>query len=498
MLICQLTDLHVRPVGRAANRVSDTNMFTERAFRAVSRLNPRPDVVVITGDFLTHHFVDKVRVSGKNESTATVALRTMRRVEQAFARAFPKAQFLITLGNNDDPCGDYRTAPTTIIEAVADGRSAAQQIARFLDENAVSVNVPEYHEVVTLRRSSTPDNVGLISLEGELARVYHNMSVDYDRIPRQEMPKLAKSDRRGLFLEINQGYTEAQAVADHYHGLLDKVAARGLDAEISVKPTQLGLDLSEELCRAHVQRVLSTADAVDRLVLIDMESSEYVERTLTLCRSSRQRSERIRICLLAALKRTPSADDSRVVTQFVNDGTWDDAFGTVGDVHTVRRFSQRFKCANDDVLDRAWRHGRADDHGVGTVRLRQRRPDLPDDPADLVQVSAAVSGRRGANAHQGQIGGPQAVPHRLGRPQGARGHCGGNERFQAGFDDWRPALVERQHLARVGVDADDVMAAAGQTGGGHGSHIAKSEQCDVHRIPISHRQRTVRERVARC
>src|SRR5207244_1052742 len=42
--------------------------------------------------------------------------------------------------------GDYRTAPTTIIEAVADGRSAAQQIARFLDENAVSVNVPEYHE----------------------------------------------------------------------------------------------------------------------------------------------------------------------------------------------------------------------------------------------------------------------------------------------------------------------------------------------------------------
>jgi NADPH-dependent glutamate synthase beta subunit-like oxidoreductase/ferredoxin len=110
--------------------------------------------------------------------------------------------------------GDYRTAPSTIIEAVADGRSAAQQIARFLDENAVAVNVPEYHEVVTLRRSSTPDNIGLIALEGELARVYHNMSVDYDRIPRQEMPKLSKQDRRGLFLEVNQGYTEAQAVAE--------------------------------------------------------------------------------------------------------------------------------------------------------------------------------------------------------------------------------------------------------------------------------------------
>jgi NADPH-dependent glutamate synthase beta subunit-like oxidoreductase len=110
--------------------------------------------------------------------------------------------------------GDYRTAPSTIIEAVADGRSAAQQIARFLDENAVAVNVPEYHEVVTLRRSSTPDNIGMIALEGEMARIYHNMSVDYDRIPRQEMPKLPKQARRGLFLEVNQGYTEAQAVAE--------------------------------------------------------------------------------------------------------------------------------------------------------------------------------------------------------------------------------------------------------------------------------------------
>jgi Icc protein len=50
MLICQLTDLHVRPVGKPVNRLVETNLFTERAFRAVSRLSPRPDVVVITGD----------------------------------------------------------------------------------------------------------------------------------------------------------------------------------------------------------------------------------------------------------------------------------------------------------------------------------------------------------------------------------------------------------------------------------------------------------------
>jgi len=110
--------------------------------------------------------------------------------------------------------GDYRTGPTTIIEAVADGRSAAQQIMRFLDPIAAAAEFPEYHEIVTLRRSSTPDNIGQISGEGAQARIYHNMSVDYDRIPRQEMPKLSRKERRGLFLEVNRGYEVAQAVAE--------------------------------------------------------------------------------------------------------------------------------------------------------------------------------------------------------------------------------------------------------------------------------------------
>jgi 3',5'-cyclic AMP phosphodiesterase CpdA len=50
MLICQLTDLHVRPVGQASNRVSETNSFTERAFQTVAALDPLPDVVILSGD----------------------------------------------------------------------------------------------------------------------------------------------------------------------------------------------------------------------------------------------------------------------------------------------------------------------------------------------------------------------------------------------------------------------------------------------------------------
>ena len=50
MLLAQLTDLHVRPRGLPANRVVETNMFTERAFRAVAAFAPRPDVILLTGD----------------------------------------------------------------------------------------------------------------------------------------------------------------------------------------------------------------------------------------------------------------------------------------------------------------------------------------------------------------------------------------------------------------------------------------------------------------
>ncbi|WP_419759536.1 phosphodiesterase [Acidisoma sp.] len=50
MLIAQLSDLHVRPRGIPAARVVETNMLVERALAAVAALNPRPDVVVVSGD----------------------------------------------------------------------------------------------------------------------------------------------------------------------------------------------------------------------------------------------------------------------------------------------------------------------------------------------------------------------------------------------------------------------------------------------------------------
>ena len=59
MLIAQITDLHVRPPGIAANRVVETNMMTERAIDAVIALRPRPDAVLITGDLTDRGLVEE-------------------------------------------------------------------------------------------------------------------------------------------------------------------------------------------------------------------------------------------------------------------------------------------------------------------------------------------------------------------------------------------------------------------------------------------------------
>lgn len=77
-----------------------------------------------------------------------------------------------------------------------------------------------------------------------------------------------------------------------------------LDLTISVKLTQLGLDFSHELCVANMERVLEAAAEVGTLVMIDMESSAYVDRTLRVFRELRQRHERVGLALQTCLRRT--------------------------------------------------------------------------------------------------------------------------------------------------------------------------------------------------
>jgi proline dehydrogenase len=97
---------------------------------------------------------------------------------------------------------------------------------------------------------------------------------------------------------------EAEEVTSHYLDVLEKVASAGLDAQISVKPTQLGLDQDPKLCEANLGRLVDCAEKLSNFVWIDMESSPYVDPTLALYRKMRERSPRIGVALQAYLYRT--------------------------------------------------------------------------------------------------------------------------------------------------------------------------------------------------
>lgn len=97
--------------------------------------------------------------------------------------------------------------------------------------------------------------------------------------------------------------SEADAVAVHYLGVLNFIRERGLDCHISVKPTQLGLDLNRDLCLRHLRTLTARAKETGNFVWIDMESSAYVDPTLDLFRKLRSEFPNIGVCLQSYLLR---------------------------------------------------------------------------------------------------------------------------------------------------------------------------------------------------
>jgi len=76
--------------------------------------------------------------------------------------------------------------------------------------------------------------------------------------------------------------SEAVAATDDVILAINRIRSEGLDANLSVKPTQIGLDIDEGVCRRELRRLLDAAVENDVFVWVDMEESGYVERTIAL------------------------------------------------------------------------------------------------------------------------------------------------------------------------------------------------------------------------
>jgi len=112
---------------------------------------------------------------------------------------------------------------------------------------------------------------------------------------------LASLDHLG---ESVKSLEEADRSRDAYLCALDRIATLGLQATVSIKLTQLGLDFSKAACQANVEQLVQRAKAIGTSVEIDMESSEYVDRTLALVSDLHVRFGSVRAVIQAYLYRS--------------------------------------------------------------------------------------------------------------------------------------------------------------------------------------------------
>jgi proline dehydrogenase len=102
-------------------------------------------------------------------------------------------------------------------------------------------------------------------------------------------------------------HDEATAIVatQRYLESLGRIAAEGIDANISIKPTQLGLALSPDLAADCIDRLAAAASAAGTTVTIDMEDSRYTEGTVRLYEEVQRTHGNMGLALQAYLKRTP-------------------------------------------------------------------------------------------------------------------------------------------------------------------------------------------------
>ena len=95
-----------------------------------------------------------------------------------------------------------------------------------------------------------------------------------------ELKKLGIMTSLDLLGESVTQESDAVTARDQYLAMLDHLAPSGADVNVSVKLTQMGLDIDEELCAANMRRILEKARALGGFVRLDMEGSAYTQRTL--------------------------------------------------------------------------------------------------------------------------------------------------------------------------------------------------------------------------
>mgnify|MGYP002336196010 CR=1 FL=1 len=128
--------------------------------------------------------------------------------------------------------------------------------------------------------------------------------------PEEALDAAAKFTSSGtgiLFTRLGENLTkieDADRTAEDYLRLMADAHQRGIDAEASVKLTQLGFDIDVERTLEHCRRLADQAADQGKILWLDMEGSDYTESTITFYERLKMTHPNSGICLQAYLKRT--------------------------------------------------------------------------------------------------------------------------------------------------------------------------------------------------
>jgi proline dehydrogenase len=132
------------------------------------------------------------------------------------------------------------------------------------------------------------------------------------------LPAIAELKREGLRTTVDvlgESVTSADhaaAAVDRYLVTIGALSERGLDANVSVKLTQMGLDIDLATCLANVMRVVEALRAVDGFLRFDMEDHTTTDATLEIWRAAHEAYPKVGVVIQAALRRS-SADVDAII-----------------------------------------------------------------------------------------------------------------------------------------------------------------------------------------
>lgn len=133
--------------------------------------------------------------------------------------------------------------------------------------------------------------------------------------------ELCGAGRRIILNLLGENVTtadEARRAGASYLATLDALSRRSLDGDISIKPTQLGLDFDRALCFSLTGEIAAAAGTLGRGIEIDMEGSPYTERTIEIFEATRRLHANVGLAIQAYLRR--SAADLERLAQLASGG----------------------------------------------------------------------------------------------------------------------------------------------------------------------------------